>query len=478
MSILIADPKDLIYNDLKQALSSQKVKWHHVEEGLEAQEIIKDQELDIQGIIVSSEISNPNCETLLKTAVFNRTNTPIIYINNDQNEFEELKIDKQIKKKLVPYKPNEFPKFEELVYWFCPNTITFNPKYAFELSNINPDIKDKEIERADNEFVGIESQIIFVGKKSLFDLYVKIKKGKYVKILNSNESLDDKRVESYRKRGVKNFFIRKEAFDSYYLFCDKLLSNVAGKESITPKKRKNLVIGQGELVLETVREFGVNEKSYLYAKKYVNNLNLLISSIKEKNYPSILDRFNDHDHCHAVTFISCLIAREMGIEEEKSLENLGVGCFFHDIGLFALAEENEFIPEDFKDYDEEKIQSLLSGKRLSGPALEYIEQIYLNHAEKGGQVIDGLKGISEFVPQIVRQHHSYEEISKGLYVAGQIHPLAGVLELANDFSIIASKYQRKSIQAAEFKLRVRELLSRFPSRITNSFLKVFVGTGL
>lgn len=469
MGILIADENRELYTELIECLGIQKVACYTADDSAAAQKFLKNHDLNIEGIIISTEISNPDFLSLIKSASYYRKKASIVLVKSGEIELEEKTLEK-----VIMYERDKFPSVKDMLYWFCPDALNFDKEQAIELGKSNPDQLEKEFVRSDIFFSQFSSKLIFPGKVSLFDVYVQINNDKYIKILESGQAFDKDRVDSYKEKGVKNFYVPREALELYFHYCDKMINKIQGLNNIADSSKKVLVLEQGEFLYDVLTDLGINEKSLYHARNYVSKLQTLVGSIQRSNKGTVLDRFSDYHHSLGVTAIGSLVAQALGIRDEKSLEDLGIACYYHDIGLF-VEKENIERPVDLEiEFDEEEILKLLESEDFHGPHRKYLQGVYDYHPEKGAEVLRAIKGISEFVPQIVSQHHCYADKASGKDV-GTIHPLSGVLEISNDFMLISKKYHRKEISIHVFRNQVQKIVTKFPQRISTAFIKVFMG---
>ena len=136
---------------------------------------------------------------------------------------------------------------------------------------------------SDLNFVPILAANFVSGARSFFDLYVRISSGRYLKILQANDSFSPERIGSYLTK-TTYFYIRQENQELYLSYCDKMASLATKSEKISTKASLSLSLNQGQEVVNFLKSSAVHDSHIHYGISFANNLSKNIAKItKEKN---------------------------------------------------------------------------------------------------------------------------------------------------------------------------------------------------
>lgn len=265
----------------------------------------------------------------------------------------------------------------------------------------------------------------FVTNKSLnFDIYVQLSEKKFIKIGHKGTEIPVERIDSYKARGLRFLYIKKEEFNKLVRFSLDL-SKVVNKSSQVPRDKKlSFMRYTGEVILEKAFMEGVDPDSFNDARDFIS---ASVEVIGDDNVCfDLLNHLNSHsDYLYAhglcVSMYSIMIARKMGITQSQTFFKLSMAGLFHDIGK--------------KEIDAE----ILAKPRIMLTAQE--RKMIESHPTRGKELLSQLPHIPFDIIQMVYEHHE-DCIGQG-YPRGikknEIHPLSRILCVANVFAEYAIK---------------------------------------
>ena len=406
---LIATSDEELLSKLKKAPELKSFDCHFASNGGDAQKIIKENTYLINMAFIDPDLKNPTGLDVIKFCHLFQTAVPV-YLYTDRKDDEDissLELDKLGIVKIV----EQTTELEVISKIIEPYKVEFSQEQALEIAKKFNDKEGQELNAIDKEFQPVQAANFISGQKSFFDIYVRLKSGKYVKILNAGDDFKFDRVKSYLDKGVVYFFIRKE---SQKVFLD-YINNTAGKilksaaVSVTAKTQQLLFLGEetGKLL----SQFDLDEENITYAAEYVDKLHTQIKAIKDNSQVgNFLNNVLMFEHCSGVAFISGILAKELNVDSYKSISILGTAAILHDIGLYRYREEFTAGYDDVEYFDEENIEHRLNifwdDREVPGKdKMEELEEIYLKHPMKGSNSIEAIPKTDPLVAQIVRQHH-------------------------------------------------------------------------
>lgn len=400
-SILVVDSDDQFVESFEVRASLDKFPVKAVRDGKNAQLILAEKAFSISGIFLNPRLmGSPNWISVLKCAHLNRPATPLYLICDDQKTVMEVKSmdTRKLRVKEALLKPLEYDDLLKLV---APLVVDFNAemilrdakaKKAAETGLALRPVSDTELDTElvvdEAGFIPIFAEDFLSGCDSFFDVYVKLGRSKFVKLLNAGDSFTYDRVESYLKKGVTYFYIKKEAHETYVAYCDHLATALLGSSKSPVALKVTQTLNQGHETMQMLKQKGMDAKSVAYAEKFVENLSVLVTHVKKSTSSEMRAFLNAaalYDHGVATSMIAGVLANQLQISTDKPIQIIGVAALFHDVGLSTL-------PEKYWDEDD----SALSPQEL---------KIYQAHPTLGARILEDLKTFHPSAIQGVEQHH-------------------------------------------------------------------------
>ncbi len=474
-SILIVDPDKHFYEKLQGDPLYKNIPFKHVYSGSEAQKLLKEDKDSFNSCLISPEVQNPSGAAVVRFSLTYQPTLPIYLIESLNTELDEaIDLDEMgIQGKIS--KPFDLRMLKEklgkIIDVFDTDSI---------MKTVSTEDKvGQELENKDSDYRPIKAELFVSGSKSLFDIYVKLRKDKFIKIVQGGDVFDVERVIDYLKKGVEHFYIRKEALESYVTYCDRLTSIVAKNKGLDTKKKVGFLFNQGEVTLKAMVDMGVDNDSLVHAQKYFRNTCQLVDRVSEENdfLATLLKEMAGFEHSSAIVIVASIIAKAAGIETEKSLEALCVAALLHDIGMVSEVKKgtDPYSEGENKLFDEDEVFEKIMSKKVYGDEKNRLEKMFFNHPELAARQLEAIKGIPSLVPQIIRQHHAHLEKDLKRFKGGQIHPLAEIIEISDIFVRMMQRFS--NAQGLPDKRAIMDAMMTkvgdFPRRTRTPFLEAF-----
>lgn len=477
ISVLVAEPEPDYFRKLqKEDPDFSLFNFEIVTDGADAQKKLKNNKEKYSAILVSPEVSKPSGLTVIKGCHMFHPGIPIFGLVSMTEQF-----DPEVENEKIGIAASLGRPFtcKDLLNLLGPSVSHFDSSKAMEVSSKFHDKIDEDLDVGDSSFKPIKAELFISGSKSMFDVYVKLRAGKYIKLLQAGDDFDYKRLLIYLEKGVEYFHIRKEAQESYVNYCDKLTQAITKSPKIPLDKKFGFLFNQAEITINAMSELGVNNETIAYSQKYTNNVMGLVQDLGngDQYLGGLLKELSQFEHSASVVLISSMLAKEIGVETAKSLETLGVAAMLHDIGLFNDKDlgDYDFGGEDIGFFDEEALEEKLNSKKVFGDEKEMMEKVYSQHAKKGSKMLNKIKGMNPLAPQIVLQHHAFDEKEKKIYKGGPVHPLSEILAISDRFVKILRQHSKNgdSVDPKMLQSKVKIALSAFPRASREAFKNVF-----
>ena len=425
----------------------------------EAHERLCDKTLPLSGIVVSAAFDWQGMFLVLREWVNNRYGIPI-YIVYDSNEcpippdqIAKLGIHGTFKKPISMR--SIFESITELQQATQADSSTPGPEQK-------PDFSDLGMPEAgckDADFHPIKAGIFMAGHRSDFDIYIRVG-GNYIKVIRQGDSLERERLDKYIRRGVIDFYIRKEAQLAYLDYCSVVLNRILPHERVPFSVKAAQVFNYGEQTIQMVRSFGLNTESLAYCKDSVERIQNLIRVVDRVDSPAIRLFFSNavaFEHGVATAVFAGLLGRVAPFYIDKKADIVLLTALLHDIGLTQL-------PPELQDEIEDK----MSAKQ---------KELYRTHPTIGGDILSGIRSIPEIVVQAVKQHHERRN-GKGFpsqAVKAQPNLIAEVVGLGDEFLRYVKSDAGKGFTEGKRTNTVilAEVLKGFSPTVVDGFRQVF-----
>ncbi|MBT4791378.1 MAG: HD domain-containing protein [Halobacteriovoraceae bacterium] len=427
--ILICDPDNGWESQILKSLGEQAFELLTARSGKEAQDIIYSQEIDI--IIIALELRDFTAIEVIKYIKYTQQKTRIILTCKNLETFDNtFSSDKKIAKMgISDYLIKPF-KAEKLI------NLTLDKNASDSWRNLHGKVSaniEEEVSDLDDNFTSIEIEKFYCGNISIFDLYLRISRNKFLKILNAGDFLEKERLLHYQEsKGIEKLFFKTKDRRSYINYMNDFLLKISSRDDIAPNAKVAHIESTGKKLVEEIHTNGIDKKIVEEGLALCNNIYTTIQQDEELS--GILKTYCDFDdtaesHIFLTTFYSIVITKNTSWATQRSLEIISLGAFLHDIGKI-------------------KLSATLRNKKTFEMDSEQLKE-YQKHCFYGVDILKNNPLITEPISQVIYQHH---ELISGTgfpnkLTGSRIYPLAKIVCFA-DFMAHYCALHRLPLQSA------------------------------
>ncbi|MCP4914959.1 MAG: response regulator [Oligoflexia bacterium] len=458
LKILLVDPDDEWLFEAKKYFEDLLYEVKMVTNGKDAQLALYNDKFF--SVVMNVEVQNHAGLQVLK---FIKTNYPsqnvlmITEVSEEQDEEDQMTVEKL--KKMGATEAIEKPfKFDDLKgllegHQSVGDMVAGIPRRK----ELGP---EEEVNESDDTFTRVKISEFYSSQPVLFDIFIKLKSGRYVKILHAGDALDKDRIDKYKnEKNVEYFYFHKKDLFKFVKYNNYFAKKVIESKKAPTNKKIKLLQNVSEKFLEQSFEEGLKPQIIDQGKEIAENMFSLIQ--QQEDLFSILRSYQDFDpnaftHAYLVSLFSTSIIQQFEWQSKTTIESTSFACFFHDIGKMQLPKE-------------------LLHKKVMEMNDEELAQ-YKEHPELGYQLLDGKNTIFTSVKQIVLQHHeAYDGSGFPFGKRGsKIFTLANIVGLADAFTHIVQEQELKPVEALKILLKDQNLMKQYNSRIVENLINVFV----
>jgi HD-GYP domain-containing protein (c-di-GMP phosphodiesterase class II) len=406
-------------------------------------------------LFVNPRVGRTHAIPLIRQALKAHPGLPIFYMTDAEFALLPVKDIKSLGVRKVLQKPL---RYGQLLKAIQEAQNAFSSKDALERAKEHAgETLEQEAQASDEDFLPISAINFVSGSSCFFDIYVRLKPGKYVKILQAGDAFSADRVTGYRAKGVTHFYLRKAAQEAYLKYCDQLASTVVKNAKISHDLKISVTANQGEEVASFLRERGVTSESILHAEKFVGNVHELAKQMGFTRNPKIAAFLKDlqkSEHGVALTLLSSFLIRPLQYTAEKSVGLIGMASLLHDVGLSEM--DPKFIKEDLDEWAPEE------------------RWRYQTHPDVGAETLAELRSIDPAVIQAVRQHHERRNRNGFPHRigAGALNQVSEIVGVCDDFLRLIK--ETESGKPVDLNLRLEMGIYReFSMPIVEAFKEAF-----
>jgi putative nucleotidyltransferase with HDIG domain len=421
--------------------------------GKDAQLLIADHTKEISAVFVNPSISKPGGISVIRCAHLHRPALPVYLIYDGQLPYDEkdlrlLGIQKALAKPIT---------YDQILGLVTPPKLEFDADQVIAGGQLYADTVGSEVASEELDFSPIRAEDFLAGSVSYFDIYVRIGPGKYVKILQSGDQFSPDRIQTYLKKGVVHFYIRKEMQKHYLAYCDKLAAAVVNSPTISMEVKVSQSLNHGEEVISYLNEAGIDGNNIQFATQFIHNVQSLVKQLDPQKQPllkELLDDVTAYEHGVGVAMIASLLFRPLKITSTDPVEAVGLSSLLHDIGLKKL--DPPILIED---------ESKMTAAQ---------KEVFKTHPTVGAQLLSHVKGIKPVVIQAVAQHHERRN-KKGFpdrIGAGSISIVAEIVGISDEYFRFLQKQKEGTQMNLKFYLE-HKIFNAFSTPLVAEFKKVF-----
>lgn len=457
LNLLIVDPDDEWLYSAKEYFEGINYQVTLVNNGRDAQMSLYNG--SFFAVILNVNVQKHPGVQVLKFIKSNHPSQKVLMITEieENGDIEDQWNEEKLKKMgatEVAVKPFEFEALKDLLEGHqsvgdMVNTITRRKELGPE----------EEVSMGDDEFTSVNIDEFYSSQPVLFDIFVKLKSNRYIKILHAGDSLSRERIDKYKnEKQVEFLYFHKKDIYKFVKYNNYFTKKVIGNDKISGKKKVKMLQNVSEKFLEQAFSEGLKPLVIDQGKEIAENVYELVKT--QSDLHAVFRDYADFDpnaytHAYLVTMFSTAIIKQFEWQSKTTIECTALACLFHDIGKMKLDPKiAQMKSEDMNDDQMEE---------------------YRKHPEYGLELIDGNPLINNSVKQIILQHHEHFDGSGFPFNkrGSKILTLSNIVCLADNFVHIIQDEDKKPVEALKVLLSRREELAWYNSSIVQCLIKVF-----
>ncbi|MGB0452229.1 MAG: HD domain-containing phosphohydrolase [Bacteriovoracaceae bacterium] len=457
LKVMLVDPNETWLEEAEKYFSSIHYDVSTAINGKEAQLNLYNE--NYFSLIINYATSSHSAIQVLKFCQKNKKKVKTVLIFNTQEEFDECGFDEKGLKKIgameIVIKPVEFPDISGL--------LEDHQDLSDFLSNLqvrDTVSEEEEVSCVDNDFTQVRIDQFYSSKAVLFDIYIKLAKNKYLKILHAGDKFDKERLDRYKNdKNIEYLFFHTKDRRKFIQFSNLVAGKTVTSKKVGADRKMGLLKNLSEKYTEEVFTQGVKPQIIEEGRQVCEHIYNFIE--KEEDLYKLLKSYHDFDpeaveHSFLVTLYTSAIIKQFEWQSKTTIETAAMACMLHDIGKMELPQE--LVKMRPKDMNEDQLKK------------------YQLHPEIGAQIVDNNSLINKSVKQIIYQHHEnfdgtgYPHNIKGV----KILTLANIIHLADDFAHMMIDQKLKPTEALKAIITDSKMVKRYNSVIIENFIKAFV----
>lgn len=411
--VLIVDDDEPVRNALKNALIKDGFEVETAENGILAQKIITSKTFD--AILSDIQMPGSTMNGIELLHFVRRTSGPPVILMTGFSGLLEMEEAVRIGAQGFLAKP--FRK-EDLLKAIVGCFTQGASQPATQVDSLDPSKVTESETEVPQEFCKLNLDDFVTGRQIKHSIYIQLPNSKFVKIAHEGEDISLERVRSYKSKGLKYLFLKKEDFQEYMNLSLSLTRAANRFPNLSREKKFNLLKHSTEVVMEYVHSHEFDQEAFESAKSVVENtISYLSDDLETFDLLSILNSHADHLYAHSlgVSLYGSLIAQQLRWNSHSTLYRVSIAGLMHDIGKKEVS----------------RAILMKSRTQLTAEEIKEVE----SHPVRGMEILSRVASIPSELSQIILQHHE-TEIGTG-YPSGlskkRIHPLARLLSVANVF---------------------------------------------
>lgn len=256
---------------------------------------------------------------------------------------------------------------------------------------------------------------------------------------------------------IRALFVSEGDKRFYQHYVDNYLSDIVKDENITSDEKARILVDVARMSIIDVFRDKRQPESIQQAAVVVANITKFLLGGPDA-FLSIFKRdlngYYLYSHSIKVCVYAVALGRRIGLKNPNKVLELGIGSFFHDVGMGDIPE-NKFMKPGF----------------LTESDWTFIKR----HPHLGGHILGNAKIKSDDVLAVVRQHH--EKLDGSGYPwglkKGNIHPYARLTSIADIFDALTSRRPYRPQPATTYQA-LREMRFEMKDSIDQDLLAHFV----
>jgi putative nucleotidyltransferase with HDIG domain len=457
LKILIADHDDSWAKQAQKYFLELSYEVDTVYNGKEAQLALYNNKYF--AIILNYDIQNHTCMQVLKFIKSNSTNQRVILIVDNAEAVTDGHVTPEKMSKFgvaeIAVRPFELSHVKELLegHQSIFDIMSSVPKK----DGVSP---EQEVVLTDENFTSIKIDEFYSAQAVLFDIYIKLNKDKYLKILHAGDSFSKDRLDKYKiEKKIDSLYFHNSDRRKFIQYNNFLSKKLVTNENVSAVNKVNMLKNVTEKFVEEVYTVGIKPQVIEQGKEVCETVFQLIES--QEDLYKVLRSYQNFDptaysHSFLVTLYSTAIIKQFDWQSKTTIETTAMACMFHDIGKTML-------PKEFLNM------------RPSEMSPDQLVQ-YHKHPELGFQILENNRQINNVVKQIILQHHEAYDGTGFPYnkKGAKILTLANIVCLSDDFVHIMMDHKLPPTEALRKILTDKVGVKKYNSVLIENFIKVFV----
>ena len=455
MNILISEPDPKYMNAMADYLLEHKIPHDFAVDGRDVQ--LKVYRSKYDALVLDIETQNHSALEVLKYLCINKPGLKIILTAKSEHRLKRKGLRKDILNRAgidsAIFKPYEILDLIDSIAG-KKNKIDWRSNIKIKETQS----EEEDVIDSDDSFTKVPITDFIAGKTAIFDCYIRLRTNHYTKICHSGEVINQERIENYKEK-TEFLYFKNSDRQTYIAFMNDISSKLLESEKVSDTVKASATKNLFEKYVEEIYLTGVNAELIEQGKDIVEKIENFVK--RNRNLSKIVDQYkeldpNSYSHTFLVTLFSNMIAKDIEWVTPSVMEKINMASVLHDIGMCQLPAELIHIHET--DMTEKQLEA------------------YKKHPKLSWKMLNGIKGISEPVRQIVYQHHEVntgEGFPNGLS-ATKIYPLAKVLSLSNYFVGQMTRYKTNPMDTLRKIIPDRNEIMKFDPDLVRSLVRGFI----
>jgi HD-GYP domain-containing protein (c-di-GMP phosphodiesterase class II) len=399
---------------------------------------------DIRAFIISSAASESRGVEEIQKVREILPDIPIIYLDHHPGVLP--KIDFALFTQLhILTKPTSFQVIADEL------KRVFKKDDRWDSNTPGPEAKDVELDLKDKDYVPLRLEDFILTDKSFFNVFIKLGAARFVKILNVGDPIDREFLSTYQTKGVAHLYLPEAEQKNYIALAQRVTHKVVSNSEINSTQKIKQVLGLGASISRSLSHSGISADNLDYASSFMNQSITLIKSMRFKNdsVTDFLRSLENNEHSTTISFLSGILANELGFESSKSIKLVGIAALVHDIGLNDLAPH---LMDDHEALSDQKNQI-----------------IFDTHAKHGANLLRASGNFEESLCIAVEQHHLRRRGTGHEVRTNNINIVTEIIGVSDDFYNYVIK---SGVDKDKMQVFLNTHLKNFSPQVEKAFMKM------
>lgn len=289
-------------------------------------------------------------------------------------------------------------------------------------------------------YLSIHPEALTGGETLPFDTFIRVG-AKFVLYLRNGDKPDQERIERLQKKADSILFIKAEDETAYRLYLQRGVESAYTRmlqENMPEKARQ--IFDFNCAIARTFMDDLESQPLYIAAQGSAANLYQFVTTETDSlkvtfEIPNLVRDVAQHGV--RVATLTCVLARELEIDNLKPMAQVVVGCFIHDL---------EF---HYTDFDFKRPVTSFTAEEL---------KTYKLHPNASAKRVQSIPFIDPTVKQIILQHEEHFDgtgFPRGLK-AEEMDAIIGLVGIANSFDRLLT-FEKLSAKDALKKLLIDKM---------------------